>query len=106
VAKSSPICPQGVVVQIKRKIVEGKEKKRGGRWLASHISLAWRPHMASTQLPLSFSPYLIPLMLTPLVISIKSKANSLHLFQSSIYFFKRLFRFYEMQAMKLARTTP
>jgi hypothetical protein len=24
-ARSSPICPQGVVVEIKRKIVEGKE---------------------------------------------------------------------------------
>jgi hypothetical protein len=29
--KSSPICPQGVVVEIKRKIVEGKEEKSGGR---------------------------------------------------------------------------
>jgi hypothetical protein len=31
VAKSSPICPQGAVVEIKRKIVEGKEGKRAGR---------------------------------------------------------------------------
>jgi hypothetical protein len=31
VAKSSPICPQGAVVEIKRKIIEGKERKRRGR---------------------------------------------------------------------------
>jgi hypothetical protein len=36
VAKSSPICPQGVVVEIKRNIVEGKEGKRGGRWPTGH----------------------------------------------------------------------
>jgi hypothetical protein len=29
VAKSSQICPQGAVVEIKRKIVEGKEGKKG-----------------------------------------------------------------------------
>jgi hypothetical protein len=29
VAKSSPICPQGAVIEIKRKIVEGKEGKMG-----------------------------------------------------------------------------
>jgi hypothetical protein len=45
VAESSPICPQGVVVEIKRKIVEGK---RGGRWPANHKSLAGRPHLATT----------------------------------------------------------
>jgi hypothetical protein len=36
VAKSSPICPQGAVIKIKAKIVEGKEGKRGGRRPASH----------------------------------------------------------------------
>jgi hypothetical protein len=40
VAKSTPICPQGAVIEIKRKIVEGKEGKRGGRWSAVHKSLA------------------------------------------------------------------
>jgi hypothetical protein len=54
VAKSSLICPQGAVVEIKRKIVEGKEGKRGGRWPIGHKSLVGWPHMASTQLPLSF----------------------------------------------------
>jgi hypothetical protein len=54
VAKSSPICPQGAVVEIKRNIVGGKERKREGRWPTDHKSLAGRPHMASTQLTLSF----------------------------------------------------
>jgi hypothetical protein len=40
VAKISPICPQGAVVETKKKIVEGKEGKRGGRWSADHKSLA------------------------------------------------------------------
>jgi hypothetical protein len=31
VAKSSPICPQGVVVEIKGKIVDGKEGIVAGR---------------------------------------------------------------------------
>jgi hypothetical protein len=38
VAKSPPICPQGAVVEKKRKIVEGKEGKRGGRWPGGHKS--------------------------------------------------------------------
>jgi uncharacterized Zn finger protein len=42
------------VVEIKRKIVEEKEGKRGGIWLARNKSLARQPHLASTQLPLSF----------------------------------------------------
>jgi hypothetical protein len=48
VAKSSLIYPQGAVVEINRKIVEGKEGKRGGRWPGSHKSLAGLPHLAST----------------------------------------------------------
>jgi hypothetical protein len=54
VAKSSPICPQGAVVEIKSRIVEGKEGERGERWMASHKSLVGWPHLTSTQLPLSF----------------------------------------------------
>jgi hypothetical protein len=87
VAKSSPICPLGAVVEIKRKIVEGKQEKRVGRWLADHKSLAEQPHMASTQLPLGSSPYLVTLMLTPLTKSIKSKQIPFIFFQGSIYFF-------------------
>jgi hypothetical protein len=36
VAKSSPISPQGAMVEINGKIVEGEEGKRGGRWSAGH----------------------------------------------------------------------
>jgi hypothetical protein len=54
VTKSSAICPQGEVVEIKEKIVEGNEGERGGRWPAGHRFLAGRPHLASTQLPLLF----------------------------------------------------
>jgi hypothetical protein len=79
VAKSSPICPQGAVVEIKRKIVEGKEGKSRGRWPGYHTWPPLNSHFHS-------SPYLVPLMLTPLAKSIKSKANSLHFFQSFIYF--------------------
>jgi hypothetical protein len=46
----SLICPQGAVVETKRKIVEGKDGKRGARSPADHKSLARRPHLASTQL--------------------------------------------------------
>jgi hypothetical protein len=52
--QNSPICPQGAVVETKGKIVEGKEGKRGERWPTGHRYLAGRPHLASTQLPLSF----------------------------------------------------
>jgi hypothetical protein len=46
--------PCGAVVETKKNIVEGKDGKRGGRWMASHRYLAGRPHLASTQLPRSF----------------------------------------------------
>jgi hypothetical protein len=97
VAKSSPICPRGAVIKIKRKIVEGKEGKRGGRWPAGQKSLAGQPHLVSTQLPLPFLPHLPPLMLTPLTKSIKSKENSLHFFPKFYLFLFEIFRFYDMQ---------
>jgi hypothetical protein len=84
VDKSSLICPQGAVVEIKRNIVEGKEGKRGGRWTGGHT---WPPlnyHFYS-------SPHLAPLMLTPLTKSIKSKAISLQLFPQ---FYLFLFEFF------------
>jgi hypothetical protein len=43
------------------------------------------------------SPHLAPLMLTPLTKSIKSKANSLHLFSKFFLFLFEIFRFYDMQ---------
>jgi hypothetical protein len=51
--KLSNLSP-GAMVEIKRNIVEGKEGKRGERWPAGQKSLARQPHLASTQLPLSF----------------------------------------------------
>jgi hypothetical protein len=80
VAKISPICPQGAVVEIKRNIVEGKEGKRGRRWPGGHTWPPFNSHFHS-------SPHLAPLMFTSVTKSIRTKANSLHFFQSSIYFF-------------------
>jgi hypothetical protein len=79
VAKNSPICPQGAVVEIKRNIVDGKEGKRGGRWPGGHTWPPLNSHFHS-------SPHLAPLILTPLTKSIKSKENSLHLFPKFYYF--------------------
>jgi hypothetical protein len=62
-----------------------KRRERRGRWPAGHRYLAGWPHLASTQLPLSFSPHLAPLMLTPLTKSIKSKENFLHLFSKVLF---------------------
>jgi hypothetical protein len=97
VAKSSPICPQGAVVEIKRKIVEGKEgeKGEGGRsainlWSGGHTWPPLNSHFHS-------SPHLAPLMLTPLTKSIKSKANFLHLFPKLYLFLFEIFRFHDMQ---------
>jgi hypothetical protein len=94
VAKRSPICPYCAVVEIKRKIVEGKEGKKGesgqpaiNLWPSGHT---WPPldsHFHS-------SPHLAPLMLTQLI---KSKANSLHLFSMFYLFLFEIFRFYDMQ---------
>jgi hypothetical protein len=76
VAKASPFCPKGVVVELKSEIVEGKggQEGEGGRpatnlWATGH---AWPP----------LNPYfhLVPLMLTPLTKSIRSKVNSFYLF--------------------------
>jgi hypothetical protein len=72
VASAHKLCPKGVVVELRREIVEGKGGKEGegGRPATNHwpTSHAWPPlHLA-------------PIMLTPLTNSIKSKANSFHPF--------------------------
>jgi hypothetical protein len=83
VAKAPPFYPKGVVIELKREIVEG----RGGRrWPVGHQSLADRPCLASTQSLLSSSTHLAPIMLTPLTKSIKSKANSFHPFPKLFLF--------------------
>jgi hypothetical protein len=80
VAIAPLLCPKGVVVELKREVVEGKGGKEGegGRpttilWLTSH---AWPPLSPYFHLPL----HLAPNMLTPLTKSIKSKTNSFHPF--------------------------
>jgi hypothetical protein len=80
VAIAPPLCPKGVVVELKREIVEGKGGKEGeGGWPVTNLwptGHAWPPVNPYFQLPL----HLAPIMLTPLTKSIKSKANSCHLF--------------------------
>jgi hypothetical protein len=80
VAIAPPLCPKGVVVELKREVVEGKGGKdgEGGRlatnlWPTGH---AWPP-LNPYFLPLL---HLAPIMLTPLTKSIKSKANFFHPF--------------------------
>jgi hypothetical protein len=100
VAKVPPFCPKCVVVELKRKIVEGNGGKEGegGRpatnlWPTGH---AWPPLNPYFHPPL----HLAPIMLTPLTKSIKRKANSFHpfpMFFLFIYLFFEIFRFYNMQ---------
>jgi hypothetical protein len=52
VPKAPPFCPNSVVVELKRKIVEGKGRKEGE---AGRQSLADRPCLACTKSILSFS---------------------------------------------------
>jgi hypothetical protein len=97
VAKAPPFYPKGVVVELKREIVEGKGGKEGeGDWPATNLWLtrhAWPPLNPYFHPPL----HLAPLMLTPLTKSIKSKANSFHLFPKFFLFIFYFFRFYIMQ---------
>jgi hypothetical protein len=84
--QSPSILSQGCGGWAKREIVEGKggNEGEGGRpttnlWLTSH---AWPPLNPYFHPPL----YLAPIMLTPLTKSIKSKANSFHLFPKFFLF--------------------
>jgi hypothetical protein len=92
VASAPKLCPKGVVVELKREIVEGKGGKEGegGRpasilWPTDH---AWLPLNSYFYLPL----HLTPIMLTPLIKSIKSKANSFRPFLEFFLFF--ILKFY------------
>jgi hypothetical protein len=98
VASALKLCPKGVVIELKREIVEGKGGKEGeGGWPATNlwpIDHAWPPLNPYFHPPL----YLAPIMITPLTKSIKSKANFFHpfpMFFLFIYF--EIFRFYIMQ---------
>jgi hypothetical protein len=80
------LCPKGVVVELKGEIVEGKGRKEGegGRpttnlWPSGH---AWPPLNPYFHRPLQ----LAPIILTQLTKSIKSKANSFHLFPKFVLF--------------------
>jgi hypothetical protein len=86
VAKAPPFCPKGVVVELKREIVEGKGGKEGeGGQLATNLFLAgyaWPPLNPYFHPPL----HLVPLMLTPLTKGIERKDNSFHLFPKFFLF--------------------
>jgi hypothetical protein len=72
----------------------GKEGEGGwpaiGIWPGGHTWLPRNSHVHS-------SPHLAPLMLTPLIKSIESKTNCLHLFPKFYLFVFDFFRFYDMQ---------
>jgi hypothetical protein len=93
VAIAPTLCLKGVVVEIKREIVEGKGGKEGegGRPVAN----LWQTGHAQPSLSPYFHPplHLAPIMLTPLTTSIKSKANSIHFFPKFFLFIFEIFRF-------------
>jgi hypothetical protein len=97
VAIAPLLHPKGVVVELKREIVEGKggREGEGGQlatilWLAGH---AWPPLNPYFHPPL----HLAPIMLTALTKSIKCKASSFHPFPMFFLFIFEIFRFYIMQ---------
>jgi hypothetical protein len=83
--------PKGVVVELKREIVEGDGGKEGeGGWPATNlwpIGHAWPPLNPYFHPPL----HLTPIMLTPLTKSIKSIANSFHPFPEFFLFYFLIF---------------
>jgi hypothetical protein len=91
------LCPKGMVVELKREIVEGKGGTEGegnrsatNLWPTGH---AWPPLNPYFHPPL----HLASIMLTPLTKSIKSKANFFHPFSKFFLFIFEIFRFYIMQ---------
>jgi hypothetical protein len=93
VAKGPAFCPKGVVVELKREILEGKGGKKGeGGRPATNL---WRTSRAWPPLNLYFhSPlHLAPIMLTPLIKSINSKENSFNPFPKFFYLFLKFLDF-------------
>jgi hypothetical protein len=93
VARDPPFCPKGVVVELKREVVEGKGGKKGeggppatNLWPTGH---GWPPLNPNFHLSL----HLAPLMLTPLTKSIKNKQIPFIFFQSSFYLFFKFLDF-------------
>jgi hypothetical protein len=79
--------PKGVVVELKREIVDGEGGKEGeggqpatNLWPTGH---AWPPLNPYFHPPL----HLAPIMLTPLTTSIKSKRNSIYPLSEFFLFF-------------------
>jgi hypothetical protein len=87
VAIAPLLHPKGVVVELKREIVEGKGGKEGevGRSATNHwpTEHAWPPLNPYFHPPL----HLAPVMLTPLTKSIKTKANSLNPFSKVLFIY-------------------
>jgi hypothetical protein len=97
VAKAPPLFPKVVVVEVKERVVEEKrEQGEGDGRSATHFG---RPAKLWTQFSSTFHhpPHIDPLMLKPLSKSVKSKANSFHLFPKLFLFLFEIFRFYHMQ---------
>jgi hypothetical protein len=98
VARAPKLYPKGVVVELKREIIEGKGgKEREGGWLATSLwptGHAWPPLNPYFHPPL----HLAPIMLTPLTKSFKSNTNSFHPFlKLYLFIYFGIFRFYIMQ---------
>jgi hypothetical protein len=87
------LCPKGVVVELKREIVEGKGGKAGeGGWPATNLwptGHIWPPLNPYFHPPL----HLAPIMLTPLTKSIKSIAISFHPFPKFFLFIFEILEF-------------
>jgi hypothetical protein len=90
VAKVPPLFPKVVVVEVKERVVEEKREKEGGD---GRSAMLWPQFFSTFHHP----PHLAPLMLKPLTKSIKSKANSFHLFPKFFLFLFEILRFYHMQ---------
>jgi hypothetical protein len=91
VAIAPPFCPKCVVVEIKKKIVDGKGAKEGEGGRPATILLP-TGHSCSPPNPYFHPPLpLAPIMLTPLTKSIKSKANPFHPFSKFFLFIFEIF---------------
>jgi hypothetical protein len=94
VVSAPKLCRKGVVVELKREIVEGKGGKEGeGGRPATNL---WPTGNAWPPLSPYFHPllHLAPIMLTPLTKSIKSKSNSFHPFSKFfLHFFLKILNF-------------
>jgi hypothetical protein len=97
VGKAPLLFPKVVVVEVNERVVEEKREKEGGDGRpATHFGRSAKlwPQFSST---LHHPAHLDPVMLKSLTKSIKSKANSFHLFPKFFLFLFEIFRFYHVQ---------